>query len=75
LGCAADKTATDVKQPDAQQPAEGTRAFVDMTGNTVNIPTVDKIERVAVLTSPQVQIMYILGMQDKLCAMTASQYR
>jgi len=70
LGCAADKTATDVKQPEPE-----TRAFVDMTGNTVNIPTPDKIERVAVLTSPQVQIMYILGMQDKLCAMTASQYR
>src|SRR5690606_10861304 len=69
-GCATDKTSTDVEQPDAE-----TRAFVDMTGKTVNIPPADKIERVAVLTSPQVQIMYILGVQDKLCAMTASQYR
>lgn len=64
-GCSTKKTATDVQQ----------KTFVDMTGKTVNIPAVDKIDRVAVLTSPQVQIMYILGVQDKICAMTASQYR
>jgi iron complex transport system substrate-binding protein len=68
-GCASDNT-----KPDSPQNTN-TRAFVDMTGKTVNIPPADQIERVAVLTSPQVQIMYILGVQDKLCAMTASQYR
>ena len=52
-----------------------TRELTDMNGNKVEIPTPENIERVAVLTSPQVQIMYIIGMQDKLCAMTASQYR
>ena len=51
------------------------RVFVDMLGNSVTIPTPDKIERVGVLTSPQVQIMYIIGQQDKLVAMTQSQYR
>jgi len=50
-----------------------TREITDMLGNKVTIPT--NIERVAVLTSPQVQIMYVVGAQDKLCAMTASQYR
>ncbi len=51
------------------------REFVDMVGNKVIIPTPDSIERVGVLTSPQVQIMYIIGHQDKLVAMTQSQYR
>ncbi len=53
----------------------GQREFIDMVGNKVIIPTPDSIERVAVLTSPQVQIMYIIGQQDKLVAMTQSQYR
>ena len=74
-GCATSETPADEEKPDVEQPGEETRAFVDMSGKTVNIPTPDKIERVAVLTSPQVQIMYIVGAQDKLCAMTASQYR
>ncbi len=52
-----------------------TRTVEDLAGNTVTIPTPENIERVAVLTSPTVQIMYIVGAQDKLCAMTASQSR
>lgn len=68
-GCSSNKTAPEIEQN------INTRAFIDMTGKTVAIPPPDKIERVAVLTSPQVQIVYILGVQDKLCAMTASQYR
>ncbi|MCL6479157.1 MAG: hypothetical protein K6T65_12215 [Peptococcaceae bacterium] len=67
-GCSGEKVPTAGQEP-------GTRTIVDMTGKSVTIPAVDKIERVAVLTSPQVQIMYILGVQDKLCAMTASQHR
>ena len=52
-----------------------TRSFTDMLGNNLLLPTPENIERVAVLTSPQVQNMYIVGMQDKLCAMTTSQER
>ncbi|HRX22317.1 MAG TPA: ABC transporter substrate-binding protein [Syntrophomonadaceae bacterium] len=68
VGCSSNKTAP-------VQQTGNTRAFTDMTGKTINLPAIDNIERVAVLTSPQVQIMYVLGVQDKLCAMTASQYR
>lgn len=59
----------------AQQSDQAMRKFADMLGRTVMVPHASDIKRVAVLTSPQVQIMYIVGAQDKLCAMTASQYR
>ncbi|MDY6971540.1 MAG: ABC transporter substrate-binding protein [Thermodesulfobacteriota bacterium] len=45
-----------------------TRTIEDMTGRKIPIPL--KINRVAVLTSPCVQIMYIIGARDKLCAIT-----
>lgn len=57
----------------AQQPAM--RTITDLKGKSVTIPSPDKIERFAVLTSPIVQISYIIGVQDKLCAMTQSQKR
>lgn len=47
-----------------------TRAIIDMEGRTVRIPVPERIQRAAVLTSPAVQIVYILGVQDKLCAVT-----
>jgi len=67
-------------QPSGQTPSApaakaGTRTIVDMTGRSVEIPTPENIQRVAVLTSPLVQLMYVVGAQDKLCAMTASQSR
>jgi iron complex transport system substrate-binding protein len=46
-----------------------------MDGNRVELPVPENIERVAILTSPTVQLIYIMGEQDKLCAMTASQRR
>jgi iron complex transport system substrate-binding protein len=45
-----------------------TRMITDMNGNNVTVPV--NIERVAVLTSPPVQIMYVLGAQDKLSVIT-----
>ena len=47
-----------------------TRTIIDLTGRTVKIPA--EINRVAVLTSPCVQEMYIMGEEDKLCAITTS---
>ncbi len=44
--------------------------LIDMAGRTVKIP--GEINRVAVLTSPCVQEMYIIGEGDKLCAITTS---
>ena len=58
-----------------EQAAGGERVMTDQLGNEVTLPAVDEIERVAVLTSPQVQIIYIVGAQENLCAMTNSQKR
>ena len=51
------------------------RTIVDMAGRRVELPMPGNIERVAILASPTVQLIYIVGEQDKLCAMTASQSR
>jgi iron complex transport system substrate-binding protein len=51
------------------------RTITDMDGNRVELPLPENIERVAILTSPTVQLIYIMGEQDKLCAMTSSQRR
>jgi len=56
-----------------QEPPAATRTITDMDGNSVELPIPEDIERVAVLTSPTVQLIYIVSEQDKLCAMTASQ--
>jgi len=51
-------------------PVEKTGTITDLTGRTVEIPL--DINRVAVLTSPCVQEMYIIGEGNKLCAITTS---
>lgn len=61
--------------PSATAGQGATRTIVDMCGNVVEIPTPENIRRVAILTSPAVQLIYVVGAQDKLCAMTASQSR
>ena len=47
-----------------------TRTVTDMEGRQVRVPAPDRIQRAAILTSPAVQITYILGVQEKLCAVT-----
>jgi iron complex transport system substrate-binding protein len=59
----------------AGEPETRTRIITDMSGREVEIPVPEDIERVAVLTSPTVQMMYIVGEQDKLCAITTSTKR
>jgi iron complex transport system substrate-binding protein len=48
----------------------GMRTITDMEGRSVRVPAPDRIRRAAILTSPAVQIAYILGCQDRLCAVT-----
>ena len=45
------------------------RTITDLLGNTVTIPIASKIQRAAVLHTPVVQDIYIVGAQDKLCAL------
>jgi iron complex transport system substrate-binding protein len=47
-----------------------TSAIQDMTGRSVMIPDAKDIKRVAVLSSPQVLAIYVVGVQDKLCGVT-----
>jgi iron complex transport system substrate-binding protein len=42
-------------------------AIADMTGRSVMIPQSEDIERVAVLTFPEVMAAYVVGVRDKLC--------
>ena len=46
------------------------RVITDMKGNKIVVPK--KLERVALLGGPTGQIAYILGAQDRLCAVTGS---
>jgi iron complex transport system substrate-binding protein len=83
-GCAGKATATPTTAPPATAlpptsvptaiptatAAPTTRIVTDMSGRQVEIPVPDRIQRIAVLTSPQVLNVYVLGMQDKLCAVT-----
>ena len=46
----------------------GERTVTDPVGRTVVIP--EKIERVGVLNSPSVQLMYLLHAEDKICSIT-----
>jgi iron complex transport system substrate-binding protein len=56
----------------ARADAPRARVMVDMDGRSVRVPEPARIERVAILTSPAVQIAYLLGLQAKLCAVTRS---
>jgi iron complex transport system substrate-binding protein len=62
--------------PKAAQPttaptsASATQTVTDPAGRSVTLPAPDKLQRVAVLTSPQVLVAYALGAQDKLAAVT-----
>jgi len=49
-------------------PAGPLREITDMKGNRVKIP--ENVSRVALLGGPSGQIGYILGVQDRLCAVT-----
>jgi len=49
-------------------PAGPSREITDMKGNRVSIP--ENLSRVAFLGGPSGQIGYILGVQDRLCAVT-----
>lgn len=49
---------------------KSTRTIKDMAGNTVTIPAPEDINRAAVIFTPVAQVAYILGVQDKLCAVT-----
>ena len=49
---------------------ESNRVITDMAGNRVSIPAPENIQRAAVIFTPVGQIAYILGVQDKLCAVT-----
>ena len=51
-------------------PKPTTRTITDMVGRSVTIPTPENIQKVAVLTSPQIIEMYVIGEQAKLCAVT-----
>jgi iron complex transport system substrate-binding protein len=52
------------------QGAESTRQIKDMAGNLVTIPIPENIQRAAIIHTPVAQVAYILGAQDKLCAVT-----
>jgi iron complex transport system substrate-binding protein len=48
-----------------------TRTITDMGGNLVVIPTPENIRRAAVIHTPIVQVIYVIGAQSKLCAVTS----
>ncbi len=52
--------------------ASDSRVIVDMDGRSVQLPAAERIQRAAILTSPAVQIAYVLGCQGTLCAVTMS---
>ena len=52
--------------------APGARVLVDLDGRSIRLPAAERIRRTAILTSPAVQIAYVLGCQEKLCAVTMS---
>lgn len=65
-GCIGQGTDTTTKSSD-------TRTIVDMAGKTVTIPK--NIERVAIFGGPIGQVPYILGVEDKLCAVSKGHQR
>ena len=63
-GCTASTNVSPTASP------SDTRAITDLNNRTVEIPL--DISKVAVFTSPLVQDMYIIGAQDRLCAITTA---
>lgn len=63
-GCTASTNVSPTASP------SDTRAITDLNKRTVEIPL--DISKVAVFTSPLVQDMYIIGAQDRLCAITTA---
>ena len=59
-GCERDRRRADGK----------TRTIRDMTGNAVTVPMPENIRRAAVIHTPVAQIAYIVGVQERLCAVT-----
>ena len=55
-------------QPPQDAPPRGTRTITDLMGNLVEVP--ENPRRVALLGGPSGQMAYILGVQDRLCAVT-----
>lgn len=54
-----------------QTPAKpAMRTIIDMQGHALRVP--DPLRRVALLGGPTGQVAYILGVQDRLCAVTTS---
>ncbi|MBN2238859.1 MAG: ABC transporter substrate-binding protein [Dehalococcoidales bacterium] len=45
-----------------------TRTITDRAGNEVTLPTPELIERAAIFGSPSTQVLYALGVQDKMVA-------
>jgi iron complex transport system substrate-binding protein len=73
LGCSGGSTpaATTTPAPAATAsptPTATTRTITDFQGLTVTVPAPDKINRVAILTSPPNIITFIIGVNDKMCA-------
>ena len=60
-------TPTSIASP---TPKPTTRSITDLNGNTYTIPTPELLERVAVLHTPIVQDIYIVGAGDKLVALS-----
>jgi iron complex transport system substrate-binding protein len=68
-GCATETPAA-TTTPLTTTPAPTTREITDLAGNTYTIPTPELLERVAVLHTPIVQNIYIVGAGDKLVALS-----
>jgi len=56
--------------PQRKSLVQNTRIVADMLGNAVKFPV--PLERVALFGGPTGQIAYMLGVQDKLCAITTA---
>jgi iron complex transport system substrate-binding protein len=49
-------------------PAASQRTIIDMLGNTITVP--DPLQRVALFGGPSGQVAYLLGVRDKVCAVS-----
>jgi iron complex transport system substrate-binding protein len=54
------------EESDVTEPT--TRTITDRAGNSVTIPTPENIQRAAIFGSPSTQVLYALGVQDKMVA-------
>lgn len=70
-GCTSNSTSTSTTtSPTTTTTTPTTQTITDMDGRTVIIPAPALLHNVAVLTSPQIIDMYVIGEQSKLCAVT-----